>query len=226
MKSGIGSRKRGEKTCYFFTSAFTDMPCFIVGSSPFINKINLNKIDNNLSISINRAMFKFKAFISMWQDLSFWKTDSEIIRKTECWKVCTSYSDPENCFYHFKTNGGEYKESDSCDLLYGSGSSGPLAFCFARAMGCSPIICIGMDCNITDNKTDFYGINKYWNSKTIPNCKNGLKWIQNNFSNKDFIMCDTVEKYENIIDKFSDSSNHNSLNEILLMRLKNKKRSR
>ncbi len=226
MKSGIGSRKAGSKKCSFFNRIFPGIPCFVVGSSPFINDLNLNAIENNLSISINRSMFKFNSIIGMWQDISFWKTEKSTIQTTKCWKVCTPYSDPNNCFYHFSIKGGEFKKTEDCSELFGSGSSGPLAVQFAIAMGCYPIVCIGMDCEIKDGKTDFYGINKFWGPNTIENCKKGIEWIKKEFPDDMVILCDSVKKYNEYADKFCDISKRDILNSTIFDSLKNSKQSR
>ena len=48
----------------------------------------------------------------------------------------------------------------------------------AVALGCRPIILVGMDCKTKDGKTDFYGSNPHWRPHTLSNCVKGLKFIE------------------------------------------------
>jgi len=76
--------------------------------------------------------------------------------------------------------GGPYKfDTSKTHVLYGRGSTGPLAVELAVAMGCRPIILLGMDCQVQAGKTDFYGENKHWLQHTIENCDRGLNFLKN-----------------------------------------------
>ncbi len=76
-------------------------------------------------------------------------------------------------------------------VLYGRGSSGTITYQFAYALGCNPIILVGMDCSKgkKDGRTDFYGNNPMHRSHTIPNCIKGLKFIRDNKRDRIIINC-------------------------------------
>ncbi len=75
----------------------------------------------------------------------------------------------------------------SPDMLYGRGSTGPLAVQMADALGCRPIFLIGMDCICRGKATDFYGTNRDWKPHTTKLCESGLKWISTNFAHDEVI---------------------------------------
>jgi hypothetical protein len=83
-----------------------------------------------------------------------------------------------------------------------------------------------MDCEIKDGKTDFYGVNKFWSSNTIENCKKGVEWIKKEFSDEKVILCDSIKKYNEYVDKFCDISKRDILNSIIFDGLKSSKQSR
>ncbi len=81
--------------------------------------------------------------------------------------------------------------------LYGRGSSGSIAYQFVWAMGCNPIILVGMDCkNDKNGDTDFYGINKMHRRHTLPFCKKGLKFIKKNTGGRTIINCSKNSVFE------------------------------
>lgn len=204
-----------KKDISIFDSLFTNLPCIIVGSSPTINKVNLKYLEDKFTISINKSMFKIKPFIGFWQDIKFWEEDKTLIQSINCIKICTKYSDPNNSYFHYELIGGDFKSSNSCKKLYGSGSSGPLAVCLANAMGCSPIITIGLDCNLEGYNTDFFGKNKNWTNSTLSNCKKGLNWLKDNFSKDALIMLDSADIFNEFMINFDNKTSHKDLYKIL-----------
>ena len=118
----------------------------------------------------------------MWQDISLWNSEYQRLHNTQAIKVCRDVADPRRIYYNFHLKGGPYRfDIQKTHILYGRGSSGPLAIELAVAMGCRPIILLGMDCKRgEDGRSDFYGENKYWREHTLDNCLLGLKWVQEN----------------------------------------------
>ena len=76
--------------------------------------------------------------------------------------------------------GGGYKfDTSTTHILYGRGSTGPLGIQLAVAMGCRPIVLLGMDCKRgSKGESDFYGENKYWTDATLKNCYEGLIFVK------------------------------------------------
>ena len=74
--------------------------------------------------------------------------------------------------------------------LYGRGSSGTITYQFVWALGCNPIILVGMDCKNDDKgRTDFYGKNPMHRTHTLPYCKKGLKFMKQNSHGRTIINC-------------------------------------
>ncbi len=86
--------------------------------------------------------------------------------------------------------GKEPKITNNISKLYGRGSSGAIAYQFVHALGCDPIILVGMDCLYTKKGlTDFYGNNPMHRSHTLPACVKGLQFIKDNSKHKTIINC-------------------------------------
>jgi hypothetical protein len=124
----------------------------------------------------------FDPTILVWQDISLWNSEYQRLHNTQAIKVCRDVSDPRRIYYNFHLKGGAYHfDPKKTHILYGRGSSGPLAVQLAVAMGCRPIVLLGMDCKRGENGiSDFYGENKYWREHTLDNCELGLKFIKEN----------------------------------------------
>ena len=178
-------------------------PCFVVGNSPTLNKIDINIINNFFSIGINRAFFKFDPTILFWQDKELWLSEKNKLLMSKSIRVCHPKGDPLKRFNHFDIKGSLFKRAESPSVLHGRGSSGPLAVQFAHALGCAPIFLIGMDCKIDGINTDFFGINKTWKPHTISLCKHGLDWILSEYNKEEVInISGSPEEVKSIADKF------------------------
>jgi hypothetical protein len=126
----------------------------------------------------------------MWQDLALWSKERAKVLETKSIKFCREASETQGGFYTFFLQGREPKLTNNISKLYGRGSSGSIAYQFVHALGCNPIILVGMDCKYTKKGlTDFYGDNPMHRSHTLPACVKGLKFIKNNSSNKTIINC-------------------------------------
>jgi len=165
------------------------VPCFIVGNGPSLNDEDLSVLDPYFTLGINRSFLKIDATVLMWQDIELWYTERKTVVQQQSVKVCRNLSDPQNRFYHFKLQPGGFQLADDPGTLHGSGSTGPLAVQFARALGCSQIILLGMDCKPRGNATDFYGKNSHHRPHTMANCKTGLKWIYEKVTDRTLINC-------------------------------------
>jgi hypothetical protein len=115
----------------------------------------------------------------LWQDISLWNTEYQKLHNTQALKVSRDVSDPRKIYYNFHLKGGGYKFGSTTHILNGRGSTGPLAVQLAVAMGCRPIVLLGMDCQRDkDGNSDFYGENKYWTDATLKNCYDGLAFVK------------------------------------------------
>jgi len=176
-------------------------PCFLVANGPSLDDVkDIHLIDNYFSIGINRPFKKddFDPTILMWQDIELWRDAHEKIRTMKAIKFCRDVADFANIAYHFKLVGGPFALPTNPAVLYGSGSSGPLAFELARCLKCKHIVLLGYDCCYRGEKTDFYGKNKHHSSYTLKNCKKGLKWMKG-WSEKPscrIINCSTNEYFQ------------------------------
>ena len=169
------------------------IPCFIIGNGPLsLSKdSDLSILDDYFTIGINRAFKIIDPTILIWQDLALYVKHKNLLKKKlKAIKYCRVGAEIGNRFYHFRMSGRESKLASSPDHLYGLGSSGPLSFQLAYALGCNPIILVGMDCRYSsDGKTDFYGKNPMHRPHTLKSCKSGLKWIRNVGHRRKIINC-------------------------------------
>lgn len=167
------------------------IPCFILGNAPSLNKIdNISLLDDYFTVGINRIFYKYDPTILLWQDLALWSKEREKVLKTKSIKYCREGSETQGGFYTFLLQGRDPKLTNNITKLYGRGSSGSITYQFVHALGCDPIILVGMDCRYSkDKKTDFYGNNPMHRSHTIPACIKGLEFIKNNHKHRTIINC-------------------------------------
>jgi hypothetical protein len=168
------------------------IPCFIMGNAPSLNKIeDFSIFDNYLTLGINRIFYKYDPTILIWQDLALWTKEKEKVLETQAIKYCRDGAETQGGFYTFKLNGREPKLSHSTISLYGRGSSGSISYQFAHALGCDPIILVGMDCSYDEKTkdTDFYGKNPMHRKHTLPACLKGLEFIKKNSTDRTIINC-------------------------------------
>lgn len=166
-----------------------DMPAFILGNSPSLNDENVSLLEPYFTIGINRAFYKIDPTVLFWQDIELWFTEKKKILKLNSIKVSRDIADPMSRFFHYKIKPGAFKIPENPSILHGFGTTGPLAFQFAHALGCNPIVLLGMDCKVRGNSTDFYGKNRHHKPHTLSNCEKGLKWIKNNVTDREIINC-------------------------------------
>jgi len=170
--------------------AMKDVPCFIIGNGPSLKKIDLGILKPYFTIGINRAFLKIDPTVLIWQDLSLWMKEKKAVLATKALKYCRLGAETKGNFYHFRLSGSKSKISDTPSILYGRGNSGPIAYQFAYAIGCNPIILVGIDCKYDkDGNTNFYGINPMHRGHTLKSCKEGLKWMQSVDRTKTIINC-------------------------------------
>jgi len=168
-----------------------DIPCFILGNAPSLNKIkNLSILDNYFTIGINRIFYEYDPTILIWQDLSLWSQEKQKILETKAIKYCREGSETQGGFYTFFLQGRDPKLTRDTTKLYGRGSSGTITYQFAHSLGCNPIILVGMDCRYSKKgDTDFYGNNPMHRSHTLPACVKGLEFIKKHSSDRTIINC-------------------------------------
>lgn len=157
-----------------------DVPAFILGNGPSINDEQIKLLDDYFVIGINRSFvspLSSDPTIVFWQDIGLWNTEHHKLHNLQSLKICRDISDPRHIYYNFYLKGGPFRFERRTHILCGRGSTGPLAVQFAVALGCRPIIILGMDCKKRDGKSDFYGNNPHWTEHTLNNCTTGLKFI-------------------------------------------------
>lgn len=202
--SSIKSKKRSQSRRSKSLSPVTwsgkmkDIPCFILGNAPSLNKIeNISILDDYFTIGINRIFFKYDPTILLWQDLALWSQEKEKVLQTKAVKLCREGSETNGSFYTFFLNGREPKITHDISKLYGRGSSGSIAYQVAHALGCNPIILVGMDCRYNKKGlTDFYGNNPMHRSHTLPSCVKGLKFIKDNHGKRTVINCSSNKVFD------------------------------
>ena len=171
-----------------------DVPAFLIGNGPSINKQDLSLLEDYFTIGINRAFYALDTTLLMWQDISLWNSEYHKLQNIQALKVARDIADPRRIYYNFHLKTGPYSFSRKTHVLYGRGSSGPIAAQLAHSMGGLPLILVGMDCQLdADGKTDFYGNNDFWLPHTLDACNRGLEFIREecpveiiNCSNNDF----------------------------------------
>ena len=180
-RSGAARKHRQQRfQIKTWVDKLPDVPCFILGNGPSILDHDLSALDDYFTIGLNRIFKLFDPTILLWQDISLWKTEYHYIHNLQAMKVARDVADPRRVYYNFHLKGGGYKfDPTKAHILYGRGSSGPIATQLAVALGCRPIILLGMDCKRdSEGRGDFYGENSPWLSHTLENCELGLQFIK------------------------------------------------
>lgn len=190
-KRNASSRRGKSLSPTHWHGKMKGVPCFLMGNSPSLGKIdNLPILDEFFSIGINRIFFKYDPTILIWQDLALWSQERDKVISTKAIKYCREGAETQGGFYAFMLNGREPKMTNDVSKLYGRGSSGTIAYQFAHVLGCDPIILLGMDCRYSKNgNTDFYGKNSMHRAHTLPACRKGLEFINNNSKDRTIINC-------------------------------------
>lgn len=164
-------------------------PAFILGNGPSLTDEDTDPLRHYLTIGINRAFLVVDPTILIWQDVELWYTERKRLPPLQALKVCKTEADPQNRFAHFKVSGQAWRLPTSPGHLHGSGSTGPLAVQFAHALGCDPIVLLGMDCKPRGKATDFYGRNPHHKSHTMKRCADGLNWISSAVTDRTILSC-------------------------------------
>ena len=154
------------------------VPAFVLGNGPSLEDEPVRLLDEYFTVGVNRIFTLIDPTILLWQDISLWNTEHQKLHNLECLKVCRDISDPRHIYYNFYLRGGPYRFEKKTHILNGRGSTGPLAVQLAVALGCKPIVILGMDCKKRENKTDFYGVNPNWKVHTLSNCRLGLDFLK------------------------------------------------
>lgn len=180
-RTGLARKQRHQRFAIrSWTNRLPDCPAFVIGNGPSLKTLDMKLIEDYFSIGVNRAFYSLDPTILMWQDISLWNTEYQKLHNTQALKVSRDVSDPRRVYYNFHLKGGGYKfDPTTTHVLHGRGSTGPLAVQLAVAMGCRPIILLGMDCKRgPKGESDFYGENKHWTDATLQNCYDGLVFIK------------------------------------------------
>jgi len=161
-----------------WTGRLAGTPAFILGNGPSLNDEPVKILEEYFTIGINRSFLLHESTILLWQDIGLWNTEHQKLHNLQCLKVCRDISDPRHIYYNFYLRGGPFRFENKTHILNGRGSTGPLAVQLAVALGCKPIVLLGMDCKARDGKSDFYGNNPHHKIFTMKNCLSGLEWVK------------------------------------------------
>jgi len=141
--------------------------------------------------------------ILMWQDYSLWAKEKKGVLSCSSIKICRTTSNgrvPINGsmgeYAYFNLSKRQHKLTDSPDQLYGRGSSGPLMYEFARSLGFTTIVLLGMDCKKLEGISDFYGDNPQHKKQTLPQCVAGLDFIKKNSVDVTIINCSKNDVFD------------------------------
>ncbi len=193
-RSGLARRQRHQRyQIRHWTDRLPDIPAFIIGNAPSLNDHNLMLLSEYFTIGINRAFYSIDPTILIWQDVQLWNTEYHRLHNTQSIKVARDIADPRRVYYNYYLKGGGYKfDKEKAHILYGRGSTGPLAVQLAVALGCRPIVLLGMDCQKgPKGETDFYGNNPHHRPHTLDNCMLGLNFIREESPIEIVSCCDT-----------------------------------
>ena len=201
-----------------------DIPCFILGNAPSLNEVNLSLLDDYFTVGINRIFFKYDPTVLIWQDLALWVQEEKRVKATKAIKYSRKGADTIGGYYNFVLEGREPIITHDITKLKGRGSSGTIAYQFVWALGCNPIILVGMDCrNAKNGDTDFYGKNAMHKRHTLPSCEKGLRFMKQNALGRIVISCSKDKVFEerksieDIIETLNDKrSNRGELTRLLL----------
>lgn len=180
-RTGLARRQRHQRFAIrTWVDRLPDCPAFIIGNGPSLASSNIELIEDYFSIGVNRAFYKLDPTVLLWQDISLWNTEYQKLHNTQALKVSRNVSDPRKIYYNFHLKGGGYRfDPSATHILHGRGSTGPLAVQLAVAMGCRPIVLMGMDCQRGfEGESDFYGENAHWTDATLKNCHDGLVFVK------------------------------------------------
>jgi len=181
----------------YLYGSMKNTPCFLLGNAPSLTDNNLNLLDNYFTVGINRILNIYDPTLLIWQDLALWQSEKNKILKSKCIKYARTGSESQGCFFGFLLKDREPRIAPDLKTLYGRGSSGSIAYQLVFALGCSPIILVGMDCTYgKDGKTDFYGKNDMHRPHTLPACNKGLEFIKNNAHDRILINCSGNRVFE------------------------------
>ncbi len=180
-RSGVSRKQRHQRYAVKqWCDRLVDVPAFILGNGPSLNEENVSLLADYFTIGINRAFYALDPTILIWQDIGLWNTEYHKLHNTQALKVARDVADPRRIYYNFHLKGGHYKfDTTKSHILYGRGSTGPVAVQLAASLGCRPIILLGMDCKRgADGRSDFWGENPHWLPHTLDNCVLGLEFIK------------------------------------------------
>ncbi len=181
-RSGLARKQRHQRySIKHWVDRLADVPAFIMGNAPSILDHDIQSLTDYFTIGINRAFKLLDPTILMWQDISLWRTEHHSIQHLSALKVARDVADPKRLYYNFHLKGGAYRfDASKSHIMYGRGSSGPIAAQLAFALGCRPIVLLGMDClrGGGDDRGDFYGENPHWLPHTLDNCQLGLDFLK------------------------------------------------
>lgn len=163
---------------------FQEHIVFILGNGPSLNKYDSKIFANYYTIGVNRCYKYFIPTITIWQDKTFNTTCEEDLQDLPSVLFTTCDLNTCNKYSSYKHIKGDYKKTNSPDILYGSGCTLPLAVQLADVCGFKKIILVGCDGRYVGTETNFYGKNQYHNSNTLKNYNAAYLWIKEHFADK------------------------------------------
>ena len=174
-----------------WTKVLAGHPAFIIGNGPSLFDHDVELLENSFTIGTNQAFKKIEPTMIFWQDVECWNDNWEEISKLKSIKVSRDRSDPQNVCVKYKViKSPSYTFLPTVPwIIPGHGGTGKIAIKFAYALGCSPILLIGMDFKYSKGKTDFYGVNKHHSERTLSIYQKDLNWIKKNAKDLNIFSC-------------------------------------
>jgi hypothetical protein len=192
-----------------------NIPCFILGNAPSLKDLNLEVLNEYFTVGINRIFYKYDPTVLIWQDLALWSQEKNRVMQTKAIKYVREGSENRGGFYGFKLKDRDARLPTDLRTLYGRGSSGSIAYQFTYALGCNPIILVGMDCSYSNGLTDFYGNNPMHKLHTLPGCNKALEFIKRSGGGRVIINCsknkvfEDYQEFENVVKSLPESGKGN-----------------
>lgn len=188
-------------------------PIFILGNGPSLKDNDLSLLDPYLTIGINRIRSAYEPTITFWQDRTVWFTSKKEIKKTDSIKITrkgmvNAKLFPDYLFFVLNGNRqAKYPSQCQTTKLVGQNITHGVATQFAEAMSPSHIIFLGVDCQFRDDKTDYYGNNRFHRDDMLDRCAEVTRNIKRGCSvpiyNCGLTDCWRTRKLEDVINEIN-----------------------
>ena len=165
QKQKVRKKRKDVFNVTYFNNKHKGQRGFVIGGGPSILDIkkdgfNLNLLQNEITVGINKAYNLFTPTYLIWTDPYFWKTFRKEILKLRCVKFCPSnvskkFSIEQKDIFTLRRDKDKNKKS-IIDTLSGTvpmwNNSGVTGLRIAHALGLNPIYLLGIDIQHEDSE--------------------------------------------------------------------------